>query len=393
MSMAKVKNKPSRNGFDLSCKNAFTAKVGELLPVMCKEVLPGDKFKIRADWFTRTQPLNTSAFTRMREYYDFFFVPTRILWRHWDSFVSQMSIDNSASEDSFDGVLYNAISSPSFTSAQLASYYQYLFDNDLRENDLGFDRIAATAKLLSYLDYGDSIVVDSDGTPVIDSVDTDGYVKNDYLDFHYNVFPLAAYQKIYADYYRFDQWEKTNPSYWNFDFINPMGDSVLDIYIKNYKNQAENGSTLFDLRYANWNKDLFHGVLPSAQFGDVASLDVLNFNDDNNAVFTLRNVSAFNGGVSQRNVFSFNRNIQSGNSTSNNFEFNILALRQAEFLQRWKEVANFGKQNYKDQIEQHWNVKVPNVRSSRCEFIAGLQSNLNVSEVVNTNLADCCQTR
>ena len=369
--MAKVKNKPSRNGFDLSCKNAFTAKVGELLPVMCKEVLPGDKFKIRADWFTRTQPLKTSAFTRMREYYDFFFVPTRLLWRHWDSFVAQMDIDNSTTDDSFDGILGHAGSTPSFNSTQLASYFQYLYDNDLRDNDLGFDRIAATAKLLSYLDYGDAIVVDSDDIPVINSVDTDGYKGNDYLDFDYNVFPLAAYQKIYADYYRFDQWEKTNPSYWNFDYLfaNPE-DRQNRISINKYKSQAADGSTLFDLRYANWNKDLFHGVLPSAQFGDVASLDVLNFNDSNSAVFTLSNVSVINTAASQRNQFSFNRNSQGVNTTPNNFEFNILALRQAEFLQRWKEVANFGKQNYKDQIEQHWNVKVPNVRSSRCEFIA-----------------------
>ena len=46
MEMKSIRNKPSRNGFDLSFKRNFTAKTGELLPIMCKEVIPGDKFTI-----------------------------------------------------------------------------------------------------------------------------------------------------------------------------------------------------------------------------------------------------------------------------------------------------------------------------------------------------------
>ena len=74
LSMTKLKNNPSRNGFDLSRKFAFTAKVAELLPVECIECIPGDSFTINKQHFTRTMPVNTSAYTRMREYYDWFFV-------------------------------------------------------------------------------------------------------------------------------------------------------------------------------------------------------------------------------------------------------------------------------------------------------------------------------
>lgn len=42
MSLKSLRNKTSRNGFDLSSKRNFTAKAGELLPILCKEVLPGD---------------------------------------------------------------------------------------------------------------------------------------------------------------------------------------------------------------------------------------------------------------------------------------------------------------------------------------------------------------
>ena len=80
MDMKSVRNNVSRNGFDLSTKRNFTAKCGELLPVMCKEVIPGDKVKIDLSAFTRTMPVNTAAFARIREYYDFFFVPFSHLW-------------------------------------------------------------------------------------------------------------------------------------------------------------------------------------------------------------------------------------------------------------------------------------------------------------------------
>jgi hypothetical protein len=90
MSLKGLRNKTSRNGFDLSFKKNFTAKAGELLPVMVKEVLPGDSFNINLKSFTRTQPVNTAAFARMREYYDFFFVPYDLLWNKANTALTQM---------------------------------------------------------------------------------------------------------------------------------------------------------------------------------------------------------------------------------------------------------------------------------------------------------------
>ena len=90
MSLKSFQNNVKRNGFDLSYKNAFTAKAGELLPVSVIECIPGDKFKISSKSFTRTQPLNSAAFVRMREYYDVFFVPYRLLWNRYPTFFTNM---------------------------------------------------------------------------------------------------------------------------------------------------------------------------------------------------------------------------------------------------------------------------------------------------------------
>ena len=89
MSMRNVRNKVHRNGFDLSFRNSYTAKVGELLPVMVEEVIPGDRFDIKVQSFMRTQPLNSATFTRLRQYYDFYFVPLRLLWDKFPAFITQ----------------------------------------------------------------------------------------------------------------------------------------------------------------------------------------------------------------------------------------------------------------------------------------------------------------
>ena len=74
-----VKGRPSRAGFDLSKKFCFTAKAGELLPVYWKMLLPGTKVNLKDMHFTRTMPVNTAAYTRIKEYFDWYFVPLRLI--------------------------------------------------------------------------------------------------------------------------------------------------------------------------------------------------------------------------------------------------------------------------------------------------------------------------
>ena len=74
-----VKGRPSRAGFDLSKKFCFTAKAGQLLPVYWKMLLPGTKVNLKDMHFTRTMPVNTAAYTRIKEYFDWYFVPLRLI--------------------------------------------------------------------------------------------------------------------------------------------------------------------------------------------------------------------------------------------------------------------------------------------------------------------------
>ena len=91
-----------------------------------------------------------------------------------------------------------------------------------------------------------------------------------------NLFPLAAYQKIYQDFFRWSQWENADPTSYNFDWFNGTG-SIFPSGISSSipaNNPYWKRDNLFSLRYANWNKDKFMGLLPSSQFGDVAVIDL-----------------------------------------------------------------------------------------------------------------------
>ena len=88
-----------RSSFDLSSKKLFTAKVGEILPCYWQIAIPGNKYRISSDWFTRTVPVNTAAYTRIKEYYDFYAVPLRLISRALPQAFTQMS-DYMTSADS-----------------------------------------------------------------------------------------------------------------------------------------------------------------------------------------------------------------------------------------------------------------------------------------------------
>lgn len=345
MSLKSLRNKTSRNGFDLSFKKNFTAKAGELLPVMVKEVLPGDSFKINLRSFTRTQPINTAAFARIREYYDFYFVPYDLLWNKANTVLTQMydNPQHSVSMNPTDNFVLSG-TMPSITASGLAKYLVNVNGSGEELNYFGYNRALCSAKLMEYLGYG-SFYRYAKG----DQFTWDEHPLLNNLNF--NIFGFLAYQKIYSDYYRDSQWERIAPSTFNVDFMDGSGNNSIEPYLDgDSSSDIITNYNLFDLRYCNWQKDLFHGLVPHQQYGESAVVQTSN--------------------------------VESGNPT----DFTILALRQAEFLQKWKEITQSGNKDYKDQIEKHWGVSAGDALSEMCTYLGGISSSLDINEVVNSNI-------
>jgi len=96
--MAKIFNRtggliPGRSMFNLSYEKKFTCDMGQLIPVMCDEVVPGDFFQIGNEAVLRFQPLVAPILHEINMYVHYFFVPYRLLWDgagtdNWETFIS-----------------------------------------------------------------------------------------------------------------------------------------------------------------------------------------------------------------------------------------------------------------------------------------------------------------
>ena len=170
--LKELQNKPHKSGHDISSKNCFTAKVGELLPVWFDLAIPNSTYRFNLEYFTRTRPVQTSAYTRIREYFDFFAVPCDLIWKSFDSAVIQMG--EKAPIQSKDLLTNLKVSGdlPYCTLTDFHNALKYAAGNpsalgstvSVTEgfgNIFGYNRGDVNHKLLSMLDYGNVVKPDA----------------------------------------------------------------------------------------------------------------------------------------------------------------------------------------------------------------------------------------
>lgn len=79
---------PGRSAFDLSYEKKFTCDMGQLIPVLCDEAVPGDIWTIGNQTVIRFNPLVSPVLHEINMYLHVFFVPYRLLWDNWEDFIS-----------------------------------------------------------------------------------------------------------------------------------------------------------------------------------------------------------------------------------------------------------------------------------------------------------------
>jgi len=83
--------KPGRSIFNLSHTKLFNCYHGQLIPVLCEEMVPGDLFKIGNEMILRLQPMVAPILHEVNVFVHFFFTPYRILWPEpdgWETFIT-----------------------------------------------------------------------------------------------------------------------------------------------------------------------------------------------------------------------------------------------------------------------------------------------------------------
>lgn len=402
----KVKNHVSRNAFDLSQRRIFSSKCGEILPCFLQDCLPGDKFRVKASTFSRTAPLNTAAFARMKQYYNFYFVPYRLLYRDFPSFVVQQSKSSKAATDiTADVVVPSQLPYVVESDLQHICHSGYSGDGNTAPLPLdssklgnfftavGTSRMLATRKLLQYLGYY--------------KCTRKKFIANEWNNNNTRIslFPLLAYQKVYNDFYRFSQWENEQANTYNVDYI--AGSSSMHIPVTKLFAvdttgwfPASDKPTMFDMRFVNFTKDTFLGVVPTSQFGavstvqsaDLSKMYIQSLGNTKGKLAGFDNAYndlgvANNGAESTPNQISRTMVRIADQSNKDVQTFDILSLRAAQAKQKFLEVTLSNNSDYKSQIEAHFNVNVSSLQSGLCDYIGGFSSDMSLNTVTNTNLA------
>lgn len=372
-----------RSSFDLSSKKLFTAKVGEILPCYWQIAVPGTKYRISSDWFTRTVPVNTAAYTRIKEYYDFYAVPLRLISRALPQSFTQMT-DYMTSASSSTSNTSALTSVPNVTQSTISLFLQTANAGDQTNtrDDAGLPIVYGSCKLLDLLGYGSMIASSNTGKAAITNkylgVDNLGDGDNPLVyasSQTVNALPFLAYQKIYYDFFSNSQWEKHKAYAYNVDYWSGSGNISLV-------------TDMVQLRYANYPKDYFMGMLPSSQYGSVAVLPgAYNPNGSSNSVLAISgsNVDYVVNPASSTSVVA-NGSYTAQRAVAINSDLSALSIRATEYLQRWKEVVQFSSKDYSDQMAAQFGIKAPEYMGNHAHYIGGWSSVININEVVNTNL-------
>ena len=450
MGLHGLKNKTSRNSFDLSHRNLFTAKVGELIPCSVFELNPGDTINLDTSYFTRTAPLDSAAYTRLRENVQFFFVPYSQLWKYFDSQV--MNMTSTPAGGDISRVATGLTSNSKITTQMPFVQYKALHEELTNQANAGIDSLGSTsglnksllnngeyrwscsAKLLQMLGYGNFPEQNFDIAQGQSHYTLDDYslapdipnIPNNSYNLNLSIFRLLAYHKVCNDHYTYRQWQPYNAYLCNVDYLVPDKSGSLDISsLLPWKNNlsGKDNLTLLDMRFSNLPLDYFNGVLPTPQFGSESvvnlnlgnasgsasisgntSSDLNRWTYDNGQSFNhdaivktkpdFKHLSVDESDIGNSTYGLIHNHSFSGSATINTAlsgQLSIAALRQATALQKYKEIQLANDSDFVSQIEAHFGV-TPKHSDTVSYFLGGASSMIDINPQVNSNLADWSQS-
>lgn len=337
--------KKGRTRFDLSHNVLTTFNTGDLVPVLCEPVYPGETFSLKTASLVR---LETSLHQTMDNAYlefAFFFVPNRIIY---DDFEKMLG----ANDDPWTQQVTYSLPQIFLTGASGAT-------NVLPQSLLNQLGVPAGS-------YGSG-------------------VSNKYLKI--NQLPLRAVFQAYNDWYRNE----------NLDSIVYFSKGGTD-YLANDAFTFNGGyfTPSTDILKVNRFHDLFSTALPAPQKGPDTTLGldgylpvgVINQNagsiTGNYVVTEGGSIPGFRAGVLSDNttIYDASKALVADSSAIN---ITINQLRLAICSQAISELKARGGTRYKEILYSTWSVDAPDAVLDRAEFLGGKRIPISMLEVLQTS--------
>lgn len=393
-----LNNRPSyvaklpKTDHNLSHDFSFTASTGHLLPIDQQIMNVGERITYTPHIFARSNPLLSAAMADVDVYVDSFFVPMQMLFTAWDSVRWQTNDPLSSMwQEAFAGgninlplidiaacLGYSGVETPDYSkywgayltaNAQMESSWSTL----LRQSD--FDCVTKEQfRLLNHfrLSVGDAF---------------QGNLNAYYSEKNPRAFYafLLAYQAIFENHYRLDDWEKKNVGSYNVD-AGFLGDG----------NYIKSNCYILRMNYRPWHMDYFTSVKNNPISSFINMLGTFPANSGTNPLNELKQVSSFlsesassqpfferyDGYASNPNPLAI-ASVGFNNSTSNEF-INTASIRSMFAVEKLNRIIGRSAKNYDAQVLAHFGFKVPHDVKHQITYLGTSKSLLHIGPVIST---------
>lgn len=339
-----IAGSPRRNKFDLSYYTRLTSRMGDLVPVMCKKIVPSDEFRVSINAITRFAPLANPIYDRVRIDYDAFFVQNRIIDPNFKEFLTGGL--GLAGETSTEG-MHNISVVGSFTDKALCKKF-----------------------------FGNASLLDFLGLSLTDAQIDSFFSPSGNFGFRINAEPLLSYYKIYEDWYRNERFQR--PVY--SDFIKLMNTSNRLITLP--QNVTE-----YTLLKRNYSKDPYTTALADPLIGGpvpimsgLAPIVAPQASTADSTIATTTNeerlVYRTVDGTPDGSLFADLSSVVSNT---------VQQLNQMYALYRFFMKDTYNGNRYVEFIESHFGVRVPDSTLERPLFLGRHTQVAAFSEVYQTS--------
>lgn len=383
---------PSYSAFKFHPTSTFDFDIGQVIPILRMDCIPGDRIRFENGINIQFMPLVSPLKHNITAYVNYFFVPYRILWDDWITFIT-------GGEDGTEA-----------DNLELPNWWKVFKDyNDIPD---------LLCKKHTYWDYvGNPLFSQEYVYSMIQ-----GMAQNpDYMDWLPKQFPhcldLMAYNMIYNEWYRDQNVMEKRDLYdysiynqcWNKDYFTsalpwqqrglpariPVGglaNTYIPLHVLTYGiNDDWDDVTIskelppFEVLKPDGTQFSSNELTGFLQYGfapNIKNMLVEPYSAGNSVIRTSYNSgvdSSISSVLHQQLVFDVNELQASG------FSISVTDLRLASSLQRWMERNARTGVRYVEFLKGHYNVDLPDSTAQRPILLGSTAQDIVVSDVFQTS--------